>query len=430
MLLLRRLGGGSRGALLRVPTVRSSSSSGGGVGGGSLLDRVRDLTDHDVEKELFKTKRAMGAYYSKGQYADALHCAVDLETAIEQLMGRQTSAYASALNNVALMNKMLGNADAATDKYTQSLVIYEAVVGRKHASYAATLTNLGILYREQAAAAKGMDKEQLLARAEEALSDAVTLRLEVSGPSHKDTLTARHNLAALFRLTGREKQAETLLREALATARASHGSMDAITAQALNALGLLLKSSQVPSRRAEARRLYEEALNIRSSTLGDAHPDTIVSMVNLAELLMGGPDPGPGSGPAPAPVPGSGPGSGPGPGHKSRQQQRQQEREERERDEEDKAEARRLQARVLAIVERIKAPGGTVAASAAASSAASSAAPDASSASAPAASTAGAGAGAGAGGSATSAGAKKKETAPAEPPPFTYATRRKKGQGH
>ena len=36
----------------------------------------------------------------------------------------------------------------------------------------------------------------------------------------------------------------------------------------------------------EAERCYREALHIRSQTLGDPHPDTIVSMHNLAELLL------------------------------------------------------------------------------------------------------------------------------------------------
>ena len=36
----------------------------------------------------------------------------------------------------------------------------------------------------------------------------------------------------------------------------------------------------------DAEKCYREALSIRSQTLGDPHPDTIVSMHNLAELLL------------------------------------------------------------------------------------------------------------------------------------------------
>jgi hypothetical protein len=49
----------------------------------------------------------------------------------------------------------------------------------------------------------------------------------------------------------------------------------------LNNLGLVQKELK---RYPEAEASYSEALMIRSSSLGDLHPDTIVSMHNLAEL--------------------------------------------------------------------------------------------------------------------------------------------------
>ena len=248
----------------------------------SLLERVKDLSPIDVEKELFRVKRNMGAYYAKGYYQDALHCAAEMEEAIELLMGRQTAMYASAINNVALMNKMLGNIPQAMDKYTQSLQIYRDVVGKNHSSYAATLSNLGILYRAQAEGAKGIERHELLLRAEEALGDAHALRLTLHGAHHRDTLTSLNNLAAMHRIAGRTAKAEEALLQSLATCRKHYGA-DALTAQTLNALGILCKSQK---RLSEARSYYAEALQIRSSTIGDAHPDTIVSKHNMAELLL------------------------------------------------------------------------------------------------------------------------------------------------
>lgn len=80
------------------------------------------------------------------------------------------------------------------------------------------------------------------------------------------------------------KVAEELLLEALSSARSVHGEMSSLTATILNNLGVLLK--QDPSRISAAREYYEEALRIRSYTLGNQHPDTIVSMNNLAELHL------------------------------------------------------------------------------------------------------------------------------------------------
>ena len=83
---------------------------------------------------------------------------------------------------------------------------------------------------------------------------------------------------------GQTKAAEDLLLEALSSARTVHGELSSLTATILNNLGVLLK--QDPTRIYTAKEYYEEALRIRSYTLGNQHPDTIVSMNNLAELHL------------------------------------------------------------------------------------------------------------------------------------------------
>lgn len=59
--------------------------------------------------------------------------------------------------------------------------------------------------------------------------------------------------------------------------------MDLLTATCLNNLGYVLKSQ---AKNDESKLMYEEALDIRTSILGTKHPETIVSMHNLAELLI------------------------------------------------------------------------------------------------------------------------------------------------
>ena len=56
-----------------------------------------------------------------------------------------------------------------------------------------------------------------------------------------------------------------------------------MTATASNNLGMLLKTT---SRYEEALGHYEESLRTRVNVLGDGHPDTIISMNNMAELLI------------------------------------------------------------------------------------------------------------------------------------------------
>ncbi len=59
--------------------------------------------------------------------------------------------------------------------------------------------------------------------------------------------------------------------------------MDLLTATCLNNLGYVLK---LQVQNDQSKLMYEEALDIRTSILGTKHPETIVSMHNLAELLI------------------------------------------------------------------------------------------------------------------------------------------------
>lgn len=104
------------------------------------------------------------------------------------------------------------------------------------------------------------------------------------GKDKKETLTAAVNLSNVYKSTGDLKIAEDLLVEALESARTVHGEMSSLTATILNNLGVLLKRDS--SRLLKAKEYYEDALRIRSYTLGNEHPDTIISMNNLAELHL------------------------------------------------------------------------------------------------------------------------------------------------
>lgn len=102
-----------------------------------------------------------------------------------------------------LQYKMLGEQEAAMDKYTDALHVYMDVTGKNHVSYAATLANLGVLYKDMSKGrvvsrnnsddtgneegevvvvpVKGMEKLQLLERAEEALVEARDTRISLLG---------------------------------------------------------------------------------------------------------------------------------------------------------------------------------------------------------------------------------------------------------
>lgn len=99
----------------------------------------------------------------------------------------------------------------------------------------------------------------------------------------REIISSKNHLGLVYQLSKREKLAETILRETLEETRIKYSSMDLLTATCLNNLGYVLK---LQIRNDESKLMYEEALDIRTSILGTKHPETIVSMHNLAELLI------------------------------------------------------------------------------------------------------------------------------------------------
>ena len=100
--------------------------------------------ENEINQELLQLKKDMGSAYANSNYSLALSTAVELQDKVEQLHGTKNSIFISCLNNVALMNKMLGNNDIAMEQYTQTLQLYFDLYQTKHhKNYAATLTNLG-----------------------------------------------------------------------------------------------------------------------------------------------------------------------------------------------------------------------------------------------------------------------------------------------
>jgi tetratricopeptide (TPR) repeat protein len=248
-----------------------------------MCSNSNDKDHYDIEVELFGIKRSMLNHYNNGSYENALTSALLLTDKVLSLYGEKNAIYASCLNNVALMNKMLGNNDIAMEHYIKALHIYEDTNGKQNESYAATLMNLGVIYKSTAEYKKGLEKQQLLERSEEALNDSIKIRTFLQGQDHKETLKAKIHLASLYRIYNKINESEDMLRKIINIGKKVHGKLDLVTATASNNLGMLLKTT---GRYKEAHEFYEDSLRTRSNVLGDGHPDTLISMNNFAELLI------------------------------------------------------------------------------------------------------------------------------------------------
>jgi serine/threonine protein kinase len=118
-------------------------------------------------------------------------------------------------------------------------------------------------------------------RAIHQLERAVTLRRQVLGPDHPDTLSAMNRIAVAYQNAGRLSQAIALFEESLQRRRSQFGPDHPDTLASMSHLATAYRDT---GRLAEALPLLEQALSRRRATLGPDHPETLQSMSNLAQV--------------------------------------------------------------------------------------------------------------------------------------------------
>jgi len=158
------------------------------------------LPDKDKELELSHLQNDVLEHHSQGHFKKALQASERLvERTRAHFGGDNHPAVASALSNVGLMHKLLGQFDPARKNYQKALKIYKATVGADHSSTASILHNLGTLNRTQLHLdedLKGTDRLTLLEESLECLEQAYKIRLEERGPHHPQTVASRSGWGA------------------------------------------------------------------------------------------------------------------------------------------------------------------------------------------------------------------------------------------
>eukprot|EP00639_Heterosigma_akashiwo_P029761 CAMPEP_0194670850 /NCGR_PEP_ID=MMETSP0295-20121207/5454_1 /TAXON_ID=39354 /ORGANISM="Heterosigma akashiwo, Strain CCMP2393" /LENGTH=161 /DNA_ID=CAMNT_0039554165 /DNA_START=185 /DNA_END=667 /DNA_ORIENTATION=+ len=150
--------------------------------------------DHLDQATSNQSSEELARLHSAGRYHDALELAEHVKIQVIEHFGKKHPVYASAVNNAALMQKMLGNTQEAVDAYTEAVQVYEQIASKYHPSYAAALTNLGLAFKTLAEGTKGLERQGLLDRSVEALEDVVKLRRQLLDHDHPDTAAALAHL--------------------------------------------------------------------------------------------------------------------------------------------------------------------------------------------------------------------------------------------
>lgn len=117
-------------------------------------------------------------------------------------------------------------------------------------------------------------------RAEAVLLDAYARYRSMRPAGHQDFLGPQLGLGPTYRLQGRLRESEEVLREARAIL-SRHPALKSLTANAAGELGLTL---QAQGRAAEARSLLDESYTSYRSLLGETHPYTQLALARLDGL--------------------------------------------------------------------------------------------------------------------------------------------------
>ena len=148
------------------------------------------MPDKDAELRLVDLQATINEAYKRGDFTRALTSSQDLLKQTQQHFGYNVDhpATASAMNNVGLMQKLLGNFTEARQHYVAAMRIYASVCGRDHASYGSTLHNLGNLNKTQVhfdTSLKATERLSLVEAAMDYLEEAYAIRIAELGKTDR-----------------------------------------------------------------------------------------------------------------------------------------------------------------------------------------------------------------------------------------------------
>lgn len=210
--------------------------------------------------------------YGKGRYAEATPLAREVLALRERSLGKEHLEVASALQNLAELERAQGALAQAHRLLLRAVAIHDRALEPDPLGLAGVLNNLGALLLQEGA----YGEARLI------LERALSIRERALAHVDIDLATSLNNLGYLLQAQGAHAEARPLLERALSIYEALEGPDHPDVAITLNNLGIVLTSLD---ERVEARAYLERALAIREKSLGAGHPDVAMSLNNLASLL-------------------------------------------------------------------------------------------------------------------------------------------------
>ncbi len=230
---------------------------------GALADRPQ------VEARL---RQAIGlAYLTLGRLEDAeehLQTSLDIR---RRLLGEENADTLRSAVNLAALRHEQGRAEDAETLLREAVEGLEKLVGPDDPMTLGALSNLAVIRSDRAADDEAVALHRRVLESQR----------RVLGPTHDDTLGSLVNLSNLLVSMGRLDEAEPLAREAVEGFERVHGPEKPYTLVALSNLAMLeAKRGNVVEAETMMQRVYET----RARVLGPHNGDTLGSLGNLGSI--------------------------------------------------------------------------------------------------------------------------------------------------
>ncbi len=218
---------------------------------------------------LLRARRGVGTVArTRGQYADAATAlAAALEHA-EAAFGPESAEAGYVCNDLGVLGKFTAAFDDAARWYARALAIAEQTAGPRSDAVATLHHNLAGLAHSRRRAEDGLTSGRL----------SVEIRRELLGDDHVDVAADRANLGGLLMDVGAIDEAEECFDAARRTYEQLFGPDHLEVAIAWNNLAAV---AEARGDRGRAIEFYRRALELKTAALGERHPSTLVTAVNL-----------------------------------------------------------------------------------------------------------------------------------------------------
>ncbi|KAF5001982.1 hypothetical protein FDECE_10784 [Fusarium decemcellulare] len=236
---------------------------------------VRNKTIHEFSEAALQ---AVSRFYPFGDFEDISTCSAYLAHAFAVLKLDDANSKEDRLTKASLLFKVGGffffqarYADAERVQ-REATSIRTELLGDEHPETVHMMHHLALSLSHQ-------DQEE---EAEELKMRVLEIRKRIYGEEHPDTLQAMNNYAVTLNKQGRHKEAEELDRQVFETRKRVLGEEDQITLETMGNLAVTIKDQ---GRLEEAIELQRKVVETEKKVLGEKHPGTLQSIENLASFL-------------------------------------------------------------------------------------------------------------------------------------------------